>query len=63
MTLVRIRDGELNEEQRKHREHQCLHYSNKHLKADERRRQKIRKEVAHHDNEHFTGKDVSEETE
>ena len=63
MTLVRIRDGEFDEEKCQHREHYGLHDADKHLKSNKRHWKQIRNKVPCHQGSYFTGKYVSEKTE
>src|SRR3989338_3620321 len=57
-----LRDRELDEEQRQHREDERLHEADKHLKSHQWRREDIRYEVAGDHYQHFACENVSKET-
>src|SRR3989344_712669 len=63
MRLVGFEDGELDEEEREHREYQGLDDADEHLEADQRRREEIGEEESRDEDHDFAREDVSEETE
>ena len=52
----------LQEDEREHREHDCLNEANKDFEEEKREREEIGHEMKHDREEHFPRKDIPEET-